>query len=98
MPRPLALSNDPEVIGAIFYVMDSTIFRREDIATPGDLDEVAVCNGGADDSVLAGEGLALLPVHHPANGDTVAAAGLTFSWGATREITPYKWVHPEEER
>jgi Na+/H+ antiporter NhaD/arsenite permease-like protein len=27
---------------ALFYVVDSTIFRREDIATPGDLDEVAV--------------------------------------------------------
>jgi Na+/H+ antiporter NhaD/arsenite permease-like protein len=27
---------------AIFYVVDSTIFRREDIATPGDLDELAV--------------------------------------------------------
>jgi Na+/H+ antiporter NhaD/arsenite permease-like protein len=29
---------------AIFYVVDSTIFRREDIATPGDLDEVAVAH------------------------------------------------------
>lgn len=27
---------------AIFYVLDSTIFRQEDIATPGDLDEIAV--------------------------------------------------------
>jgi Na+/H+ antiporter NhaD/arsenite permease-like protein len=27
---------------AVFYVVDSTIFRAEDIATPGDLDEVAV--------------------------------------------------------
>jgi Na+/H+ antiporter NhaD/arsenite permease-like protein len=26
----------------IFYVFDSTVFRREDLATPGDLDEVAV--------------------------------------------------------
>jgi Na+/H+ antiporter NhaD/arsenite permease-like protein len=26
---------------AIFYVVDSTIFRREDVRTPGDLDEVA---------------------------------------------------------
>jgi len=33
------------VVGAllmIFYVVDSTIFRQEDLATPGDLDEVAV--------------------------------------------------------
>jgi Na+/H+ antiporter NhaD/arsenite permease-like protein len=29
---------------AIFYVLDSTIFRKEDIATPGDLDEVAVAH------------------------------------------------------
>jgi Na+/H+ antiporter NhaD/arsenite permease-like protein len=27
---------------ALFYVVDNTIFRREDIATPGDLDEIAV--------------------------------------------------------
>jgi Na+/H+ antiporter NhaD/arsenite permease-like protein len=26
----------------VFYVVDSTLFRREDLATPGDLDEVAV--------------------------------------------------------
>jgi len=26
----------------VFYVYDSTVFRREDLATPGDLDEVAV--------------------------------------------------------
>jgi Na+/H+ antiporter NhaD/arsenite permease-like protein len=26
----------------IFYVFDATVFRREDLATPGDLDEVAV--------------------------------------------------------
>jgi Na+/H+ antiporter NhaD/arsenite permease-like protein len=30
------------VLLALFYAIDSTIFRREDIATPGDLDEVAV--------------------------------------------------------
>ena len=30
------------VLLAVFYVADSTIFRREDIATPGDLDEIAV--------------------------------------------------------
>jgi Na+/H+ antiporter NhaD/arsenite permease-like protein len=29
---------------AIFYVVDSTLFRREDLATPGDLDEVAVAH------------------------------------------------------
>jgi Na+/H+ antiporter NhaD/arsenite permease-like protein len=28
----------------LFYVIDSTIFRREDLATPGDLDEVAVAH------------------------------------------------------
>jgi Na+/H+ antiporter NhaD/arsenite permease-like protein len=30
------------VLLAVFYVVDSTIFRREDLATPGDLDEIAV--------------------------------------------------------
>jgi len=30
------------ILLALFYVVDSTIFRREDIATPGDLDEIAV--------------------------------------------------------
>jgi Na+/H+ antiporter NhaD/arsenite permease-like protein len=33
------------VVGAllmVFYVVDSTLFRREDLETPGDLDEVAV--------------------------------------------------------
>ncbi|HET7752763.1 MAG TPA: sodium:proton antiporter [Anaeromyxobacteraceae bacterium] len=29
------------VLLALFYVVDSTIFRREDIRTPGDLDEIA---------------------------------------------------------
>ena len=29
------------ILLALFYVVDSTIFRREDVATPGDLDEVA---------------------------------------------------------
>jgi Na+/H+ antiporter NhaD/arsenite permease-like protein len=29
---------------AIFYVVDSTIFRKEDVETPGDLDEVAVAH------------------------------------------------------
>jgi Na+/H+ antiporter NhaD/arsenite permease-like protein len=27
---------------ALFYVVDSTLFRKEDLATPGDLDEIAV--------------------------------------------------------
>ncbi len=30
------------VLLVVFYVIDSTIFRREDLATPGDLDRVAV--------------------------------------------------------
>jgi len=30
------------ILLALFYIIDSTIFRREDLATPGDLDEVAV--------------------------------------------------------
>jgi Na+/H+ antiporter NhaD/arsenite permease-like protein len=30
------------ILLALFYVIDSTIFRREDLATPGDLDEIAV--------------------------------------------------------
>ena len=28
----------------VFYVVDSTVFRREDLATPGDLDELAVAH------------------------------------------------------
>lgn len=30
------------ILLAVFYVVDSTLFRKEDIATPGDLDEEAV--------------------------------------------------------
>ena len=30
------------ILLALFYVIDSTIFRKEDLATPGDLDEIAV--------------------------------------------------------
>ncbi len=30
------------VLLVLFYFVDSTIFRREDVATPGDLDEIAV--------------------------------------------------------
>jgi Na+/H+ antiporter NhaD/arsenite permease-like protein len=30
------------ILLVLFYVIDSTIFRREDLATPGDLDEIAV--------------------------------------------------------
>ena len=30
------------ILLALFYIVDSTIFRREDVATPGDLDEIAV--------------------------------------------------------
>jgi Na+/H+ antiporter NhaD/arsenite permease-like protein len=30
------------VLLVVFYVVDSTIFRKEDLATPGDLDEIAV--------------------------------------------------------
>lgn len=29
---------------AIFYAIDSTVFRKEDIATPGDLDEIAIAH------------------------------------------------------
>jgi len=29
---------------AIFYAVDSTVFRKEDVATPGDLDEIAVAH------------------------------------------------------
>ena len=32
------------ILLGLFYVVDSTIFRREDLATPGDLDEVAVAH------------------------------------------------------
>jgi Na+/H+ antiporter NhaD/arsenite permease-like protein len=46
---------------AVFYVVDSTIFRQEDLATPGDLDEVAVAHrvpvhvlGGLNFAWLAG--------------------------------------------
>ncbi|MFL5273112.1 MAG: sodium:proton antiporter [Anaeromyxobacteraceae bacterium] len=30
------------VLLVVFYIVDSTIFRKEDLATPGDLDEIAV--------------------------------------------------------
>ena len=30
------------ILLVLFYIVDSTIFRREDLATPGDLDEIAV--------------------------------------------------------
>ncbi len=30
------------ILLVLFYIVDSTIFRREDIATPGDLDKIAV--------------------------------------------------------
>jgi Na+/H+ antiporter NhaD/arsenite permease-like protein len=30
------------VLLVVFYIVDSTLFRREDLATPGDLDELAV--------------------------------------------------------
>ena len=35
------------VLLVVFYVVDSTVFRREELATPGDLDEVAVEAPGA---------------------------------------------------
>ena len=28
----------------VFYIVDSTLFRREDLATPGDLDEIAAAH------------------------------------------------------
>jgi Na+/H+ antiporter NhaD/arsenite permease-like protein len=52
---------------AIFYVLDTTIFRREDVATPGDLDEIAEKHkvpvhiaGGVNFALLAGVVLVLL--------------------------------------
>ncbi len=32
------------ILLVVFYVVDSTLFRREDLATPGDLDEAAVAH------------------------------------------------------
>jgi Na+/H+ antiporter NhaD/arsenite permease-like protein len=32
------------VLLALFYALDSTIFRREDVETPGDLDEIAIAH------------------------------------------------------
>src|SRR5438105_1690477 len=32
------------ILLALFYIVDSTIFRREDLARPGDLDEVAIAH------------------------------------------------------
>jgi anti-sigma factor RsiW len=43
-----------------------------------------------------GEGLALLPVHAPAAGDSVRAAGLTFTWGASA-AERYRLVVTNEE-
>jgi Na+/H+ antiporter NhaD/arsenite permease-like protein len=39
---PWAFVNGALVL--LFYVVDSTIFRQEDVATPGDLDEVAIAH------------------------------------------------------
>jgi Na+/H+ antiporter NhaD/arsenite permease-like protein len=43
----------------LFYVIDSTVFRREDIATPGDLDELAV-EHAVPVSIAGGRNAALL--------------------------------------
>ncbi|HEY6100022.1 MAG TPA: sodium:proton antiporter [Anaeromyxobacter sp.] len=78
----------------IFYVVDSTIFRAEDVATPGDLDEIAVAHrvpvhiaGKRNLAYLAGVvGVLVLAgnVRLPpgvAEGGMVAMAGL--SWVTT---------------
>ena len=78
----------------VFYVFDSTVFRREDLATPGDLDEVAVGHRvplhvagvpnflflGGVVAVLLVSGSARLPVGVQ-EGGMLAMAGL--SWFTT---------------
>ena len=91
----------------VFYVVDSTVFRREDLATPGDLDEVAVAHkvpihvaGSVNFLFLAGVVLILLlsgSMDLPAGvqeGGLLAMAGL--SWFATpralREENRFAWA------
>jgi Na+/H+ antiporter NhaD/arsenite permease-like protein len=80
---------------AIFYVVDSTVFRKEDIATPGDLDEIAVAHrtpislGGKLNvlylagvvGVLMASGAAPVPVGVPEAGMLFFAV---LSWLSTR--------------
>jgi Na+/H+ antiporter NhaD/arsenite permease-like protein len=47
------------VLLVVFYVVDSTLFRREDLETPGDLDEVAVAHQ-VPISIAGAHNLALL--------------------------------------
>jgi Na+/H+ antiporter NhaD/arsenite permease-like protein len=47
------------VLLVVFYIVDSTLFRREDLETPGDLDEVAVAHR-VPISIAGAHNLALL--------------------------------------
>ena len=94
-----------------FYLVDSTRFRREDLETPGDLDEVAVRHqvplhlaGGLNlvwlagvVAVLVGSGLLALPVGVPEAGMLGLAA---LSWFTTPRAlhreNGFSW-HPIEE-
>jgi Na+/H+ antiporter NhaD/arsenite permease-like protein len=96
------------VLLVLFYFVDSTIFRREDLATPGDLDEIAVGHqvpvhvvGKRNFILLAGVVLVLLasgswklPVGVQEGGMLLMAA---LSWISTprplREENGFAW-HP----
>jgi Na+/H+ antiporter NhaD/arsenite permease-like protein len=95
------------VLLALFHVIDSTIFRAEDIATPGDLDEIAVKHqvplhiaGKRNFLFLAGVVLALLasgtwglPAGAQEGGMLLMAA---LSWFSTplelREENGFSWA------
>lgn len=88
---------------ALFYVVDSTIFRAEDIATPGDLDEVAVAHevpvhvaGKRNVLFLAGVvGVLLISgsLHLPAG---VAEAGM-LAMAVLSFVTTPRALHRENE-
>jgi Na+/H+ antiporter NhaD/arsenite permease-like protein len=81
---------------ALFYVVDGTVFRKEDIATPGDLDEIAVAHrtpisigGRLNVLYLAGvvgvlmlSGSALVPLGFSEGGMLLMAV---LSWFTTRQ-------------
>jgi Na+/H+ antiporter NhaD/arsenite permease-like protein len=90
----------------VFYVVDSTLFRREDLATPGDLDEVAVAHavplsvaGRRNGALLLGVVLLLLAAGAlglPIWGEVVGLAALAAtSWIVTpralREENRFAW-------
>lgn len=85
----------------LFYVVDSTIFRREDIATPGDLDEVAVAHhvpvhvvGKRNFLFLAGVVAVLLVSGNLSLPAGVAEAGMLVMAGLSFATTP-RTLHEE---